>query len=104
VYKACKPRTDAEIIAWHDRLMKAQHVRWEDRETPYLLRERDAKKLELPKASGPGDAAGERPFEVVGIPLAPGFHVVEIASQRPSKALLEEEGRNARCTSAPRRW
>ncbi|MEO8118532.1 MAG: MG2 domain-containing protein, partial [Rhodoferax sp.] len=31
-----------------------------------------------------------RPFEVVGIPLSPGFHVVEIASQKLGTSLLDE--------------
>jgi alpha-2-macroglobulin len=31
-----------------------------------------------------------RPFEVVGIPLSPGFHVVEIASQKLGGSLLDE--------------
>jgi uncharacterized protein YfaS (alpha-2-macroglobulin family) len=31
-----------------------------------------------------------RPFEVVGIPLTPGFHVVEIASQKLGSSLLDE--------------
>src|SRR5262249_26589264 len=31
-----------------------------------------------------------RPFEVVGIPLTPGFHVLEIASQKLGDALLDE--------------
>ena len=47
------------------------------------------KTLDLPKAEG-GDP---RPFEVVGIPLAPGFHVVEIASQRLGESLLDERRR-----------
>ena len=42
--------------------------------------------LELPKAAK-GDP---RPFEVVGIPLSPGFQVVEIASPLLGKSLLDE--------------
>lgn len=48
--------------------------------------------LELPRAAK-GDP---RPFEVVGIPLSPGFQVVEIASPMLGKSLLDEgygEGR-----------
>lgn len=87
-----QPRTDADIIQWHNRLVAATGKRWEDRETPYLARTRDAKKLELPKASaGPAPAAGTRPFEVVGIPLPAGFHVVEIASERLGTSLLDAE-------------
>lgn len=46
------------------------------------------KRLALPAA----DAAQPRPFEVVGIPLPePGLHVVEIASPRLGRALLDRE-------------
>ncbi|MDR2127621.1 MAG: alpha-2-macroglobulin [Burkholderiaceae bacterium] len=40
---------------------------------------------------GGGDAAGAqlRPFEVVGIPLKPGFHVVELASTRLGQSMLD---------------
>ncbi|MDB5931891.1 MAG: alpha-2-macroglobulin, partial [Polaromonas sp.] len=39
----------------------------------------------------PTPASGDpRPFEVVGIPLAPGFHVVEISSQKLGASLLDE--------------
>ncbi|MDB5930820.1 MAG: alpha-2-macroglobulin, partial [Polaromonas sp.] len=46
----------------------------------------DVKALDLPTPAS-GDP---RPFEVVGIPLAPGFHVVEIASQKLGASLLDE--------------
>jgi hypothetical protein len=59
------------------------------------------KTLDLPKPA----SNDPRPFEVVGIPLAPGFHVVEIASQKLGASLLDERhGERARCTCAPRRW
>lgn len=39
----------------------------------------------------PGAQEGDtRPFEVVGIPLPPGFHVLEIASRQLGQALLNE--------------
>ena len=44
------------------------------------------KKLALPKT----DSKDPRPFEVVGIPLNTGFHVVEIASPMLGDALLNE--------------
>ena len=44
--------------------------------------------LDLPRPAG----NDPRPFEVVGIPLAPGFHVVEIASRLLGQALLEPAG------------
>jgi alpha-2-macroglobulin len=43
-----------------------------------------------------GDAAGKRPFEVVGLPLAPGVHVVEAASNTLGDALLPEDARKTR--------
>jgi uncharacterized protein YfaS (alpha-2-macroglobulin family) len=45
----------------------------------------NTRQLQLPGA----DANDPRPFEVVGIPLAPGFHVVEIASPRLGAGLLD---------------
>jgi hypothetical protein len=42
--------------------------------------------LELPKAA----KSDPRPFEVVGIPLNPGFQVVEIASPMLGQSLLDE--------------
>ncbi len=60
------------------------------------------KTLDLPKPNSTpsgGSAVREatsvgattpRPFEVVGIPLAPGFHVVEITSQKLGVSLLDE--------------
>ena len=39
----------------------------------------------------PGAQEGDtRPFEVVGIPLEPGFHVLEIASRQLGSSLLDE--------------
>jgi len=43
--------------------------------------------LALPQS----DPAGERPFEVIGIPLARGFHVVEIGSPRLGQSLLGQD-------------
>jgi alpha-2-macroglobulin len=52
------------------------------------------KSLDLPQVSGgtlgSGEAGTKRPFEVVGIPLTPGFHVLEIASKNLGEALLDE--------------
>lgn len=56
------------------------------REVSLLATDAQAQRLELPQLAG-GDP---RPFEVVGIPLAqPGFHVVEIESQRLGASLLD---------------
>ena len=39
----------------------------------------------------PGKVEGDvRPFEVIGVPLPPGFHVVELASGKLGQALLDE--------------
>ena len=46
-----------------------------------------ARQLNLPKA----EAGDPRPFEVVGIPLSPGFHVLEIASPKLGAALLDPQ-------------
>ncbi|MBX3622400.1 MAG: alpha-2-macroglobulin [Rhizobacter sp.] len=112
-------RTDAEVLAWFNKLAKyhegqltAQEAglpqaQWYEREQvqdakgrvkevkrmrelatrelPLLAQAADVKRLDLPQLQG-GDP---RPFEVVGIPLPePGYHVVEIESQRLGESLL----------------
>jgi uncharacterized protein YfaS (alpha-2-macroglobulin family) len=57
----------------------------ESRAVSLLAGKPGVRTLELPQKV-PGDP---RPFEVVGIPLDPGFHVVEIASKRLGDALLD---------------
>ncbi len=55
------------------------------RELSLLKRDANAKTIALP----PARSGDPRPFEVIGIPLPePGFHVVEIESQRLGAALL----------------
>jgi len=106
-----QPRTDADIIAWFRKvqrydeyevsrktaaadikgpLPKAVDSQGKDyvqsRMLSLLGGQAGVKTLDLPKPVG-GDP---RPFEVVGIPLAPGFHVVEIASQKLGVSLLDE--------------
>ena len=103
-------QTDAEIVRWLGRLQRfdrseipreqAQAVartplpqpvgqedkRWVPTRMVSLLQGlTSARKLSLPRAQ-----TGEpRPFEVVGIPLSPGFQVLEIASPALGRALLD---------------
>ncbi len=107
------PKTDAEIIEWFrkvrrydnsssvDRRTAARDVRGPlpkviDRENTDRVQTRmlsllggqpEVKTLDMPKPSAAGDS---RPFEVIGVPLAPGFHVLEIASKKLGDALLDE--------------
>jgi alpha-2-macroglobulin len=80
-------KTDAEIIAWYRKVTYANNRGRESRETQLLSKVGNTRKLELPKAP----EGQSRPFEVVGIPLPVGFHVVEIASQKLGRALLDEK-------------
>ncbi len=105
------PTTDAEIMAWYAKVRRydsfsvqrrraAQDVKgplpkdtsmgngdWVQSRTISLLGgQANVKTLDLPKPAN----NDPRPFEVVGIPLSPGFHVVEIASQKLGKSLLDE--------------
>jgi alpha-2-macroglobulin len=80
-------KTDADIIQWYRRVSDANNRNRESRETALLAKVGNVRKLELPKSP----EGASRPFEVVGIPLPPGFHVVEIASQKLGKALLDEK-------------
>lgn len=105
------PGSDAEIIRWFLKVQRfdAFHVArdraarevkmslpkalephgrdWvQSRMLSLLQGHKGVKTLELPKPAS-GDP---RPFEVVGIPLPAGFHVVEIASQKLGASLLDE--------------
>ena len=105
------PTTDADIIAWfmkvqrYDRFTVPRAKALADVKAPLpkSLDESDkeevqsrmlsllqglpgVKTLDLPQAA----SADPRPFEVVGIPLSPGFHVIEIASQKLGASLLDD--------------
>lgn len=104
------PRTDAEIVQWMQKVeryedwfvSRAQAARDVRQPLPPVLdpQQRDqvqarmlsllagqagVRTLEVPRPAG----NDPRPFEVVGIPLAPGFHVVEIASPLLGQSLLD---------------
>jgi hypothetical protein len=106
-----RPTSDADIIAWFTKVQ-----RYDNYTVSRRLASADVKDP-LPKALDAGDKhevqsrmlsllQGQpgvktlnlpkpvnndpRPFEVVGIPLSAGFHVVEIASQRLGTSLLDE--------------
>jgi alpha-2-macroglobulin len=106
-----QPKTDAEIIAWFrkvkrydnyavSRKLASQDVTGTlpkvlDKQGKDLVQTRmlsllngqaGVKTLDLPKP----EKSDLRPFEVVGIPLPPGFHVVEIASAKLGGSLLDE--------------
>ena len=112
-----QPKTDAEIIAWFKKvrrydsyqvprklasqdvkgaLPKILDMREKDtvqtRMVSLLNGQSGVKTLDLPKP----EKSDLRPFEVVGIPLPPGFHVVEIASAKLGSSLLDERYGNAR--------
>ena len=105
-----QPTSDAQIIAWYRKLQRYDAFRVprtqaardvsgplpppldaQDREDVQarmvsLLRgQPGVQTLDLPRPAQ-GDP---RPFEVVGIPLSPGFHVVEIASPMLGASLLD---------------
>ncbi len=106
-----QPKTDADIIAWFRKVeryndyqvdrdqagrdvksplpkaLDAQSKEYvQSRMLSLLAGQPGVKTLDLPKPAS-GDP---RPFEVIGIPLSPGFHVVEIASQKLGTSLLDE--------------
>lgn len=110
-----QPQSDAEIIAWFRRVRRydewmvprtraAKDVRLklpppinedtkdrvESRTLSLLAGQPNLKTIELPPPPSQGGGA-ERPFEVVGIPLAPGFHVLELTSPRLGQALLDSQ-------------
>ena len=112
-----QPATDAEVIAWYRKVQRYDGYSVERRAArrdvqgplPRVLPDEDkgsvqarmvsllagqkgAKVLDLPQPA----SADPRPFEVVGIPLSPGFHVVEIASPLLGAALLDAQHGAAR--------
>jgi len=107
-----RPQSDADIVGWLARVQRYdetevprdQAARDVSGALPVQLRDTEGNRrgvesrsvsllagkpgvrtLDLPKPAE-GDP---RPFEVVGIPLSAGFHVVEIASQRLGESLLD---------------
>lgn len=105
------PKTDAEIIAWFRKVRrydsysisreqarkdvkgalppvidKDDRTSLQTRMLSLLAGQPGVKALDMPKS----EAGDPRPFEVIGIPLTPGFHVLEIASQKLGEALLDE--------------
>ena len=110
------PQSDAEIIAWFHRVQRydewmvprtqaAKDVRQkllppvneqtkdmvESRTISLLGGQQGVKTIDLPPPPNQGGGAAERPFEVVGIPLTPGFHVLELASPRLGQSLLDAQ-------------
>ena len=108
---ALRPETDADIIAWFakvqrydegsvSRRLAAQDVKSpipksvdaydrnevQSRMLSLLQGQTNVKTLDLPQPQ----SKDPRPFEVVGIPLEAGFHVVEIASPMLGASLLDE--------------
>ncbi|MBK9988776.1 MAG: alpha-2-macroglobulin [Betaproteobacteria bacterium] len=106
-----QPKTDADIIAWFRKVQRyndftvprsqaAADVKGplpraldpnesdqvQSRMVSLLAGQAGVKTLDLPKPAG----SDPRPLEVIGIPLAAGFHVVEIASPMLGAALLDE--------------
>ncbi len=108
---ALKPTADADIIAWFKRVQRfdaytvsrkqaaaelggalpkplegEEQSEVQSRMLSLLQGQAGVKTLDLPKP----DKTDPRPFEVVGIPLSPGFHVLEVASQKLGGSLLDE--------------
>ncbi|HEY4317202.1 MAG TPA: MG2 domain-containing protein [Herbaspirillum sp.] len=88
---------DKGIIAWMNRLQRPEQWGSDDkkaidtRSVSWLKQERGAKLVDLPQL--PDAKADERPFEVIGIPFAaPGFYVLELASQKLGASLLARQG------------
>ena len=95
---------DKGIIAWMNRFQKPEEWGSDDgkgidtRARSWLTRERGVKQVSLPmpQTSDKNDKSGkdeESPFEVVGVPFAaPGFYVLELASQKLGASLLAKPG------------
>ncbi len=110
-----RPQSDAEIIDWFRRVQRMSDFfvdrelasRWVRAPLPPVLHETDGTPINpdrvqtrmvsllagqpgVQRIDLPAPPAGKpRPFEVVGIPLKPGFHVVEISSGTLGRSLLD---------------
>ena len=77
--------SDLELLKAYARVRELGNDEYKSRKAP-MLDARTAKRMDLPVLQG-GDP---RPFEVIGVPISePGFHVLELRSQRLGQALLE---------------
>ncbi|OYU45925.1 MAG: alpha-2-macroglobulin, partial [Burkholderiales bacterium PBB4] len=81
------PASDADIITWFTKVRSLDNGLLQSRTESLLNGKPKVKTLELPRPA----SNDPRPFEVVGIPLSPGFHVVEIASLALGRALLDDK-------------
>ncbi|KQP17650.1 alpha-2-macroglobulin [Pseudorhodoferax sp. Leaf267] len=106
-----RPESDAEILAWFRKLQRYDNAtvlrkraaaelttplprivdsdqrEWvQTRMLSLLAGQAGVRAMDLPKPA----TSDPRLFEVVGIPLTPGFHVLEISSKRLGAALLDE--------------
>lgn len=111
------PTSDADIIAWFKRVQRydgysvsrkqakldvkgplpqlpdePKDSEVQSRMLSLLQGRAGVKTLDLPKPA----SNDPRPFEVVGIPLTPGFHVLEVASPRLGASLLDARYGNNR--------
>ena len=111
------PTSDADIIAWFKRVQhydgysvsrkqamldvngplpqlpdEPKNSEVQTRMLSLLQGRAGVKTLDLPKPA----SNDPRPFEVVGIPLTPGFHVLEVASPRLGASLLDARYGNNR--------
>ncbi len=111
-----QPQSDAEIIAWFTRVQRYDDAllprAWvakdlnralpppvneetkdmvESRTLSLLQGRADVKTIDVPPPPGQGGGGAVRPFEVVGIPLSAGFHVLELTSPRLGQSLLNEK-------------
>ena len=111
-----QPQSDADIIAWFTRVQRYDEAlvprAWaasdlkralpppvneatqdmvESRTLSLLQGAPGVRAIELPPAATAAAGGGAvRRFEVVGVPLPPGFHVLELASPRLGQSLLSE--------------
>jgi len=76
---------DLEVLRWVGKLGKGASDEWESRKVEMLRGDSTAQPLTLPASSNPASD-----MEVLGVPLRqPGYHVLEVASPRLGKSLLE---------------
>ncbi|OWT53417.1 alpha-2-macroglobulin family protein [Candidimonas nitroreducens] len=100
------PQSDVDVLHWYARMRRLHEASWTPaqlraimadqqprpdkadavamREVPVIAGLAGVRTLKLPQPE-PG---ATRPFEVIGVPVSPGFHVLEVKSARLGAALI----------------
>ncbi|MFC4199941.1 alpha-2-macroglobulin family protein [Candidimonas humi] len=104
-----EPQSDVDVLHWYARMRRLNEASWSPAQLRAIMADQEPQPdkaastdmRELPVIEGlPGvrtlalpqpEKGATRPFEVIGVPVAPGFHVLEVKSARLGAALIAPE-------------